>query len=878
MKQAQNTYLRLFSIITVFYFIPFISAKSYGQEPVKNGIVNITEFNTDKKIIDLKGKWEFYDNNLYTPSDFKTGKITKPELFSVPGLWNKLKGKGQGFGTYRIKLINTVKNKLYALNINRIQSSYKIWVNDKLIREEGLTGKNKESSKPRWSSSDIIFKADSDTTVITLQVSNFYHKKGGIEHSPVFGEAEIVYEYQWNRSAWNILLLGIFMIMAAYHFAAFLFRRNDKANLYFSLTLIFSAIFSLTVGEILLIDIFPNLNWEILVKTNYISNYLRVLFFALFIYHAFPDELNKNFFKILTAIISFIIIFILVAPALIFTQTLILFLVITGIVLAYLMFGQLKAIKKKRPGAIFSFAGILILAGTAINDILKELQIIDSVSLSIIGVFIFIIFHSYLIMLKNTFMYKVIKRITENINIRSKIKDVLFSAESYDLKAPLKAVSEVIDADRSMIFIYDDNDWTAAAEYLKETQTIKNVSHKVFSGKENLHFSSYNIKKSVSLKEPVFTIINEAVKAKDMTYLEGAGNRIKSIFSYPLVKDDTVKAILYFENFEQKKDFKQRAIEILDGIKPQISVFIDNYASYNELKNINLKLEADVKAKIKEIEARTEELKSLRTKLEEQNIRIHETSLRLEKQTEQINDGINYSEKIQKALIPDKQILQNFLPGSFIYHHTQKKLLTNFYWFNIPDNNEEIVYASVNSHGSDVSAALLSILINQLLNDIVIYNNNYSPKIILNRIQNKFENYPENIGAVEIDIIYYNKTKNEILYSGAGGSLFYVQNNNIILEYKSGEAIEKTNNETEKKGKRFFSNKRIEIKQGTKIFLCSGAVNSDNTEEENISVKKKELISKITKIINDKKENPENFLNNYFSEKQNDILITGITF
>ncbi len=855
-----------------------ISVSGFGQKTVLKGICDIKNDALNKNVIELKGTWEFYNKQLYLPSDFKNKTITKPEYLPVPGLWNKVKKDksdgGLGYGTYRVQIINTKKDKLYGINLNRVQSSYKIWINNKLLKENGIVGKNKETSKPEWSSSDIIFKASGDSTQIILQVSNFYHKKGGIEHSPIFSEAKTLSENGWEKIAWNILLLGIFLIMAAYHFSAFLFRKNDKSNLYFSLTLIFSALFSMTVGEIILMDLFPSLNWEILIKINYISNYLRSLFFSLFIYYVFPKELNKSFFKILTGFVTAIIIFIIVVPAIIYTKTLFIFLIITGIILIYVIYGQIKAIINKRPGAVYSFLGVLFLLGTSVNDILKELQIIDTFSLTIFGIFIFIILHSYLITLQNTFSYKAIKRIIENIRIRSTVKDVLFSAESYDLTAPLKAISEVIETDRSLIFINSENDWIATNEYLKKTDSTKTIQIKVFSGIENTYFSSFNVKKAISLKEPTYTIIRDTVKAKDLKYFEDSG--IYSALSYPLIKDDNVMGLLYFENYKGKNDFNKFTIEILEDIKPQILVFTDNYTAYNNLKKLNAKLEKEVYNKTKEIEARTDELKILRNKLEKQNIQTFKISQELQKQTEEINDGINYSEKIQKALLTDEKNLKNFFPESFIFHRTINKLISTFYWYH-QINTNEIIYASVNSRGSDVSSALISILTTQLLNDIIIYNHNYSPKIILNQIQESFEKYSEKIGAVEIVLFYYNKEKQEILFSGANLSLFYSYENHLI-EYKSNDKPLQGKSENNN-SKRFFSNKKINIKTNTSIFICAGNMECNDKNSKPGLNQKKKLISQLTNITDYKDDILKEKFQDFFSDTQKeDILITGIKF
>ncbi|MCD4691405.1 MAG: hypothetical protein K8R79_00705, partial [Calditrichales bacterium] len=756
---------------------------------MKKGRIDISKFDLNKNYVYLDGQWEFYPNQLYLSEDFKTGKVSNPVYLNVPELWNSSKLKevstGKGYGTYRLIINNLIKGKIYALNINRIQSAYQIRINGKLLKSFGKVGIDKDNSIPEWSSSDVIFKADNITAEIISSVSNFHHKKGGIEKNIAFGYDEKITNKAWRNLALDFFLLGVLLIMASYHLGMFVFRSNDKSNLYFALTLIFTGIFSSTAGEILLMKIIPGLNWQILLKISYLSNYLRLLFFLLFIYYSFKEQFNRIFTYALSILIIAVSLFVAVTPALIFSNTLNIFLIIAGITLIYLIFGQIKALLKKIPGSFYSFIGILILLFTAGNDILQELHLIRTISLTTFGFFLFIILHSYLISVQNSYSYESIKKVTENLTIQGKVKDAVFSANSYNLKEPLKAISEVIDSDRSLIFIFDNNNnWVATNEYIKKEGKVKDLKVNVFSGKENIYFSARTLKKAISTQNYIYTKVTEVVKAKDHAYLERSG--IQTLFTYPLIKEGLVQAILYFENYSIKPNFEIITNEILEAIEPQIAVFMDNFTSYNKLNSMNEEMEEKVFQVTNEIEERNHELKNLRSEIETQNTSIVETKLKLEKQNQEINDGTHYAKKIQNAFLPIDSKIKSVFPESFILLKPKGVLNGDFYWFEKISPSESILVAA-DSTGSGVLGALMSIIGHEILNKTVIYQKNKLPKIILNKIQREFENRiskENDIVGYDLAIIYFNYDKNEVVFSGAQNPAYFIRNNNLI-EYKA---------------------------------------------------------------------------------------------
>jgi serine phosphatase RsbU (regulator of sigma subunit) len=789
----------------------------------KPGFVDVSVKNIQKNNVYLYEGWEFYSDKHYSSEEFAKGVSQKPEHVKLPHLWNQKEegnlSSGKGFGTYRIWITGLQKGQMYALNINRVQSSYNLFVDGKLIHSVGIPGVDKKSSKPGWSSDDIFFTPQNNQTEIIIQVSNFYHKKGGIENEIVFGTADNIYQKANSLSGLTVFLIGILLIMAAYHMGMYFFKRNDTSNLWFALAMISTGLFSVTVSEIILVKLIPSINWQLLVKTNYIANYLRLLFFVLFIYQTFKKHLNKSFVKIITYAVLVNVVFVLLAPAAIFTQTLIIFLVITSISLVFILIGQIKAVIKKQPGALISFFGIVALLLTVTNDFLKETQVINTISLTTFGLFIFIIFNSYLISITNSHSYRSIKKLTQNLILHGKIKNALFDSDSYSLKAPLKAVADAINTDRAVIFIFRNNNWIATNEYIREDNVIKELNISVFSSKENVYFSSGIVKKAVASREPTYIIVNDAEKAKYHEYLEDS--KIASVLAYPLIKDNLVQSLLYFENNEFKPKFEEHSLEILKSLVPHISVFMNNLTAYNQLNFKNIELEENVAKVTAQIENRSNELRLIRTEIEKQNSSIEETSNKLQIQNQSINDGVRYAKKIQTAFLNNEKAFKETFPESFILNKPAGVLSGDFYKFERISDHESIIVVA-DSGAQDITGALMSFIGAEILNTIVTERQMKSPKLILNEMQEMiFKRIKGEHEAVSFDVsvLYHDTEKNEMVFSGARHSIYHAGKNELI-EYKSTAASIGFNDITGGKDeKRFFSNRRISVSTGDILYL-----------------------------------------------------------
>lgn len=216
--------------------------------------------------------------------------------------------------------------------------------------------------------------------------------------------------------------------MSVYHIGLFYLRNVDFSTLYFSLLTFFVAMHLTVGGEFVIKFFFPNINWELLMKINYIGNYLRLGFFALFIWFLFKEDFSKLFMKILIIIGIAMSAFILFTPAWIYTHTFIVFVLILAITFTYLIYSLFRASIKKREGAILSLVGTLILFIAAINDILYTNLIINTGYLIPLGLFLFIFFQSFMLSLRFSKAFGKAEELSSelkvlNINLERRVRE-----------------------------------------------------------------------------------------------------------------------------------------------------------------------------------------------------------------------------------------------------------------------------------------------------------------------------------------------------------------------------------------------------------------------------------------------------------------------
>ena len=421
---------RIRILTAIMCFTSFSYDLSANGPQIEEGILNLelTDISTTQSI-KLEGDWEFYWNQLLKPGDFKDKEIT-PDLYGkVPKPWTKYMIDSvnipyQGFATYRL-LINKKADSvetIYGLKVSTVFSNYKLWVNGNFIEEVGKVGKSKDVSEPKFAYKDIPFILDPDKEStekieIIFQVSNYTHRRAGLQKPIYFGIFDVLRSQTRSMDVLNLIILGIILVIGINHLIMYLIRRKDVSNLYFGIISIVMILRNITTGDRIITHIFPNINWELLVKLDNFSGFGTIPLFALFIYTLYKSDFPKWLFKTIVIMGIIVTIIVFASPQNFYGKLRMLFEMYIGLFGLYLTFGVLMvAAIRKRPFAFYAFLGMFVLYATAINDLLSSMGVVQSAYVAPYGLVAFMLIQSV------TITFKSAKAINQNEKLGDELR------------------------------------------------------------------------------------------------------------------------------------------------------------------------------------------------------------------------------------------------------------------------------------------------------------------------------------------------------------------------------------------------------------------------------------------------------------------------
>lgn len=245
---------------------------------------------------------------------------------------------------------------------------------------------------------------------------------------------------------------------------------------------------------------------------------------------------------------------------------------------------------------------------------------------------------------------------------------------------------------------------------------------------------------------------------------------------------------------ENKKPYKYIGIRF-DTTKSKENEAYIQYQN-NELK-IN---EEELRKNLEELTAAQESLQTQKLALEEKN--------------KKVTSSINYALRIQRAVLPAMSEIQQCFPQSFIFYQPKDIVSGDFYFFANKENCKILAVADCTGHG--VPGAFMTMIGNNILNQIVHDLEIYAPDQILNLMSNLLEKTLSNSeqqvqDGMDISILTI-YDHDAVEYAGAKNDLYYIQNQEFKIAKADRTAIGG-------KRKADFSYQKHEIKlSGSTIF------------------------------------------------------------
>ncbi|NBC67987.1 sensor histidine kinase [Paenibacillus sacheonensis] len=356
----------------------------------KNGVMDLRGWSFEEKgEVALSGQWSFYTGELLTPGDSRLDRSDR--FIMVPRSWN-----GQGFATYRLKVELAPRERLLALRVPNIFSSYRLWIDGKEMAVQGQVGTSRAASVPQQYPRIVSFDANSDAVDIVIQVSNFQHRKGGIWVPMQLGNSDTIVNGQMKTTAKEMLILGSLIIIGVYHIGLFAFRRQEKFMLHFGLLCLFVAARASVTGDNYLLQLFP-IPWEGGLKIEYISFSLSAVTGYLYVYRLFPQEASKKVAHAVIGIGLALCTFVIFCPAIVYSRLITVFQLYVVAVSAYTLCVLAAARFRKRIGAAFVLVGVGVFVLTVLNDMLFYNEWLIYAQLVPLGLFFFMLMQSFII-------------------------------------------------------------------------------------------------------------------------------------------------------------------------------------------------------------------------------------------------------------------------------------------------------------------------------------------------------------------------------------------------------------------------------------------------------------------------------------------------
>lgn len=258
----------------------------------------------------------------------------------------------------------------------------------------------------------------------------------------------------------------------------------------------------------------------------------------------------------------------------------------------------------------------------------------------------------------------------------------------------------------------------------------------------------------------------------------------------------------------------------------------------------------------------------------------------MEQKNKDITDSINYSKKIQFAVLPHEETIQRSIPLFFILYKPKDIVSGDFYWF-YEINSDEYIIICADCTGHGVPGAFMTVMCSTILNQVVVENKIHQPAEILREVDAilaftlKQESKKEERvrDGMDLSLLKVNKIKKEATIAGAKRPVFILKKGELndarTSKFSIGGLVE---------SQKEFTEQKLNFEQEDMIFLYTDGMTDQFWGKDNKKFMTRRLREMIS--LNWKKSLPEQH-RNYDREMENwkgtneqtdDMLMIGIKF
>jgi len=315
-------------------------------------------------------------------------------------------------------------------------------------------------------------------------------------------------------------------------------------------------------------------------------------------------------------------------------------------------------------------------------------------------------------------------------------------------------------------------------------------------------------------------------------FLISKGHKVSKFFTVAIVilVSGAVVFILADLHIIQNLFLGENALKISSGIEALV-LSISMASKYRDLNIEKEKVQSDKIALIEEKNQLISEQKSvLEEEIKQQTKFLKIEQRLLEEKNKELTDSINYAKRLQNALIPPKEGLNDCFNESFVLFQPKDIVSGDFYWFNdvttTNDSPEKMTIISVaDCTGHGVPGAFMSIIGIKLFNESIKNKNVNSPAEALNFLNeqvfltvNKHAQNELIRDGMDLSLIAVSENSKKLYYSGANNPIYIIPKDAKTLDdvivlkadrFPIGSAIDNPS----------FTNKEYSYSEGDVVYL-----------------------------------------------------------
>ena len=374
--------------------------------------------------------WTLYPGQLLNPQALAAGddpaRSAAISGVQLPLLANRLQADSYGLReASRLTLVQRLQMPAaggqYALRLGDIGAAYRLWVNGQLLLTQGRVAAEPGAERAQLGVRLVEFRNEGEPVELVLEVSNHLYAERWRVDPVVIGLADAILARQNQQWGGAHFFAGCLLMMGCYHLLFFSFRRQNSGPLFFGLycllwVLSFAAS---TSSDWFALLYFPALPAPLLHRIEALGFFASVPVGFMFFKTLFPHEFSTRILRLTQALaVCFVLAALAIPiPALLMLQHL--YYLVSILLIAYVLWRMVQARRRGREGASFILWGFAVLGGFAINDMLSDLGVIDSIYLIHVGLFFFILAQGLALALQFSRAFASVERLSGDLESRN---------------------------------------------------------------------------------------------------------------------------------------------------------------------------------------------------------------------------------------------------------------------------------------------------------------------------------------------------------------------------------------------------------------------------------------------------------------------------